>query len=321
MKILDEKEVVFDAYADAGLDLSTVEALYRPVETTKEWAETNYYRLPIGSHTHDLIAESRFWLDYVRHEKGKAFGSRHLGEAARNIHETLLALAVLDLPFDSPESSMDIDGPKLVFTAANSAIAFHREIKEAELADNRPPLLVSQAYFRHGDRHRIENGEQVDKFVSDEFVTSVVYGAQVVVTNPTSTRQKLDVLLQIPQGAMPVLGHRATGTRKISLDPYTTQRLEHFFYFPAAGDYPCYPAHVSKSGAVIAHAEKFTFKVVSEPSRVDESSWAHISQWGTGEQVLTYLSKMNLHNINLLQVAWRCRESGDFFRKALEILH
>ncbi len=321
MKILDEKEVVFDAYADAGLDLSTVEALYRPVETTKEWAETNYYRLPIGSHTHDLIAESRFWLDYVRHEKGKSFGSRHLGEATRNIHETLLALAVLDLPFDSPESSMDIDGPKLVFTAADSAIAFHREIKEAGLADNRPPLLVSQAYFRHGDRHRIENGEQVDKFVSDEFVTSVVYGAQVVVTNPTSTRQKLDVLLQIPQGAMPVLGHRATGTRKISLDPYTTQRLEHFFYFPAAGDYPCYPAHVSKSGAVIAHAEKFTFKVVSEPSRVDESSWAHISQWGTGEQVLTYLSKMNLHNINLLQVAWRCRESGDFFRKALEILH
>ena len=320
-KDLDQQEVVFDAYADAGLDLSAVEALYRPVESTKEWAETNYYRLPIGSHTHDLIAESRFWLDYVRHEKGKAFGSRHLGEAARNIHETLLALAVLDLPFDSPESSMDIDGPKLVFTAANSAIAFHREIKEAGLADNRPPLLVSQAYFRHDDRHRIENGEQVDKFVNDEFVTSVVYGAQVVVTNPTSTRQKLDVLLQIPQGAMPVLGHRATGTRKISLDPYTTQRLEHFFYFPASGDYPCYPAHVSKSGAVIAHAEKFTFKVVSEPSRVDESSWAHISQWGTGEQVLTYLSKMNLHNINLLQVAWRCRESDDFFRKALEILH
>ncbi len=321
MKDLVEKEAVFDAYASADLDLSLVEALYRAVEPTREWAETNYYRLPIGSHTHDLIAESRFWLDYVRHEKGKAFGSRHLGEAARNIHETLLALAVLDLPFDSPESSMDIDGPKLVFTAADSAIAFHREIKEAGLADNRPPLLVSQAYFRHGDRHRIENGEQVDKFVSDEFVASVVYGAQVVVTNPTSTRQKLDVLLQIPQGAMPVLGHRATGTRKISLDPYTTQRLEHFFYFPAAGDYPCYPAHVSKSGAVIAHAEKFTFKVVSEPSRVDESSWAHISQWGTGEQVLTYLSKMNLHNINLLQVAWRCRESGDFFRKALEILH
>lgn len=316
-----EEAQVFDAYAGAELDDATVDALYRPVETTREWAETNYYRLPIGSQTHDLITESRFWLDYVRHEKGKAFGSRHLGEASRNLHETLLALAVLDLPFASPESKTDIEGPSLVFTAADSAIAFHREIKEAKLADNRPPLLVSQSYFRHGDRHRVENGEQIDKFVTDEFVAGVVYGAQVVVTNPTSTRQKLDVLLQIPQGAMPVLGHRATGTRKISLDPYTTQRLEHFFYFPAGGDYPCYPAHVSRSGAVIAHAEKFTLKVVSKPSKVDESSWAHISQWGTGEQVLAYLSKRNLHNINLLQIAWRCRESREFFMKALEILH
>jgi hypothetical protein len=315
------KEGASDPYAKSDLPTANVDALYRPVETTKEWAETNYYHLPIGSQTHDLIAESRFWLDYVRHEKGKPFGSRHLGEASRNLHETLLALAVLDLPFASPESSTEIDGPKLVFTAGDSAIAFHREIKEAKLAENRPPLLVSQSYFRHGDRHQIENGEKTDKFVTDEFVASVVYGAQVVVTNPTSSRQKLDVLLQIPEGAMPLLGHRATDTRSISLDPYTTKRLDYFFYFPAPGNYQCYPAHASRNGSVIAHAEKLTFKVVSEPSRVDESSWAHVSQWGTEEQVLAYLSKRNLHNINLLQIAWRCRESRDFFGKALEILH
>lgn len=315
------KEGASDPYAKSDLTTANVDALYRPVETTKEWAETNYYHLPIGSQTHDLIAESRFWLDYVRHEKGKPFGSRHLGEASRNLHETLLALAVLDLPFASPESSTEIDGPKLVFTAGDSAIAFHREIKEAQLAENRPPLLVSQSYFRHRDRHQIENGEKTDKFVTDEFVASVVYGAQVVVTNPTSSRQKLDVLLQIPEGAMPLLGHRATDTRSISLDPYTTKRLDYFFYFPAPGNYQCYPAHASRNGSVIAHAEKLTFKVVSEPSRVDESSWAHVSQWGTEEQVLAYLSKRNLHNINLLQIAWRCRESRDFFGKALEILH
>jgi len=41
-----------------------------------------------------------------------------------------------------------------------------------------------------------------DKYVSDEFLTHVVYGCQVVVTNPTSSRQRLDVLLQVPQGAI-----------------------------------------------------------------------------------------------------------------------
>ena len=314
------KEGATDPYASSDFATAEAETLYRPLENTREWAETNYYHVPIASHTHDLISESRFWLDYVRHEKGRPFGSKHLGEASRNFHETLLALAVLDLPFASPESSMDLDGPRMVFTAGDSAIAFHREIKEAQLAKTRPPLLVSQSYFRHGDRHRIENGEKIDKFVTGEFVAGVVYGAQVVVTNPTSSRQKIDVLIQIPEGAMPVLGHRSTGTRNVSLDPYTTERLDYFFYFPAPGDYSCYPAHVSRRGSVIAFAEKFTFKVVSEPSRVDESSWAHLSQWGTEAQVLAYLSKRNLHNINLVNIAWRCRESRDFFVKALEIL-
>ena len=31
----------------------------------------------------------------------------------------------------------------------------------------------------------VENGEQVDKFVTEEFLVGVVYGCQVVVTNPT----------------------------------------------------------------------------------------------------------------------------------------
>ena len=316
-----DKARSFDAYAD-DLDITfETEALYRAVESTREWAETNYYQLPIDAHAFDLIAESKFWLDFARHEGEGGFGSRYLGEAARNVHEMLLALAVLDLPFASPESKMDIRDGRLVFTAADNAIAFHREIKEAQLAKNRPPLLVSQSYFRNGDRHRIVDGEQVDKFVSDEFVTGVVYGAQVVVTNPTSTRQKLDVLIQIPKGSIPVLGHRATATGKISLEPYTTQRIERFFYFPAPGNFPCYPAHVSKNGEVIAHAEQFTLVVVDTPSKVDESSWAHISQWGTEKQVLAYLARQNLHNINLEQIAWRCRESEDFFKNALSLLH
>ena len=38
------------------------------------------------------------------------------------------------------------------------------------------------------------DNEQVDKYVTEEFLVHTVYGCQVVVTNPTSSRQKLDVL-------------------------------------------------------------------------------------------------------------------------------
>ena len=35
--------------------------------------------------------------------------------------------------------------------------------------------IVSQNFFRHGDRTQQVNNEQVDKFVTDEFLVGVVY--------------------------------------------------------------------------------------------------------------------------------------------------
>jgi hypothetical protein len=55
-------------------------------------------------------------------------------------------------------------------------------------------------------------------------------------------------------------------------------------------------------------------------SKVDETSWAYISQWGTAEQVLKYLATQNLHSVKLQQIAWRCRESREFMLKALAAL-
>lgn len=310
-----------DPYAlEKDFEDAAGESFYRPIESTKEWAENNYYRLPIASHNWTLISESQFWLDLAQQESEDGFASRHLGEATRNVHEMLLALAVLDLPFEAPKSATELEGTTLKFTAGGSALAFHREIKEAELAENAPPLLVSQSYFRHDDRYRMEAGEKVDKFVTAEFLSGVVYGGQVVVTNPTSSTQKLDVLIQIPKGAIPVLGQRKTGSQRVSLAPYTTQRLEQFFYFPMTGEFATYPAHLSKAGKVVAHAAPFQFKVVGKPSKVDEDSWAHISQGGTEEQVLAFLSQRNLHSIQLDRIAWRCRESAAFFTKALAVL-
>lgn len=325
-KLYYHKDQDSDAFADGwdkdGLELSEMEAdaFYRAIKKTKEWAENNYWHLPIEEHDYELITENRFWLDFARHSGKSGFGSRYLGEAARSFPEAMLALAVIDLPFDAPEHQNEIEGVTFDFTAGGRAIAFHREIKEAKLAKNAAPLLISQNWFRSDDPFRMEDGEKVDKFVSEEFIVGVVYGGRVVVTNPTGSHRKLEVLIQIPKGAIPVGGNRATRTHRISLAPYTTKRVETSFYFPAAGGFPCYPAQVSVEGMVAAHADTFEFNVVDEPSKIDASSWVHISQWGDETQVLDYLAKQNLHSIALSKIAWRCRESADFMNKALSII-
>ncbi len=310
-----------DAFFDGDADLAErVSQLYRALDPTKEWAENNYYHLRPNEHNYSLIDENRFWLDLASHGLKPGFGSRHLGEVTGNFAEMMLALAFLDLPFAAPEHKDKIEKGTLDFTAGGNALFFHREVREAGMAAKRPPLLVSQSYFQLNDRFRMENGRKVDKFITDEFVRGVVYGAQVVVTNPTSSSQRLDILTQLPKGAIAVLGQRSTSTKPVELQPYATQRLEIAFYFPASGDYPVYPAHLSRAGEVVAHADTLIFKVVDEPTTVDQTSWDWMSQWGEEDVVLKYLETGNLHAVELTKIAWRCRGSADFFGKALVIL-
>src|SRR6185436_15709689 len=161
------------------------------------------------------------------------FVSGNVAEAGRNFTEMLLALAVLDLPFDAPKHTQKADAGQFHFTAGGAAIVYHKEIKQAAPAKaDAGQLLVSQSFFRQSERFRQEGNERFEKYVTGEFLTGAVYGANVVVTNPTSSPVKAEVLLQIPQGALPVLGSKATDSRRVALKPYTTQTFEYAFYFP-----------------------------------------------------------------------------------------
>ncbi len=300
--------------------------LYRKLEKTREWAENNYYHLPIEQHVYQRVAASAFWADFASRDRGQAFLSPTFARAKSNFTEVMLALSVLDLPFRAPSGEKAHDVTRkdaaLTFRAAGNLVAFHEEIRPAEMGDDPPAVLVSQDFFRHGDRYRYVDGEKHDKFV-DEFLPHVVYGCQVVVTNPNAARQKMDVLLQIPRGAIPVLDGRETRTVSVDVQPYGTQKLEYYFYFPATGEWRHFPVHVSKNEKLVKAAEPATLKVVKELSKVDKTSWDYISQHGSEEDVFDFLKQANLFRVDLTKTAWRMNESDGgkaFFRRAIEIL-
>ena len=146
----------------------------------------------------------------------------------------------------------------MTLTPGGAVIAFHEEVRPADGHGGQLPILVSQNFYRHGDRFREENGEKFDKFVTDEFVVHTVYGCQVVVTNPTSSRQKLTVLVQLPVGCDP--GRRTgsyTKTVPLDLEPYRTQTIDYLFYFPLPGKFAHFPVHVAKNEQLVAAAQPF----------------------------------------------------------------
>ena len=313
-----DKAVELGFFADAQADRKAVRQLYRQVEQTREWAENNYYHVLIQQQVADLIPVGQFWLDYANHDGKSPFLSKHLADASRNFPEMMFALAVLDLPFTANKPDVKFDGGAMTYTPAGPAVAFHEEVLPAAV-DGKTPVLVSQNFYRHGDRYRDENGERFDKFVAGEFVAQTVYGCQVVVSNPTSSRQRLSLLVQVPVGAIPVGGAQMMKSVPLDLEPYRTQAVDVLFYFPKPGRFAQFPAHVSKGDKVVAHAAPATFDVVETPSKPDTTSWVAVSQNGTAEDVLAFLTRENVHALDLDKVAWRMKDRG-FFEAVVKLL-
>ena len=293
--------------------------LYQKLDKMQEWAENNYYKLLIEQQNADLVTVNSFWRDYVEHDPAQPFLSPNFAEATSNFTEMMFALSLLDLPFEAGEHESEFADNKLTLTAASPLIVFHEEIREADAVVEQTPILVSQNFFRQGDRYRQADNERLDKFVTEEFLVHTAYGCQVVLTNPTSSPQKLDALLQVPIGAIPILNGQETRSVHLQLQPYNTQTIEYHFYFPAAGRYPHYPVHIAKDEQLLAHAEPFTLNVVEKLSRIDRDSWPYISQNGSSEDVLQYLRNNNLHSTDLNRIAFRMGNKP-FFLKVVDLL-
>lgn len=292
---------------------------YQRIKPTQEWVENNYYRLPIEQQTAQLVRVNRFWRDYALHDGKRPFLSPFFAESSRNFTEMMLALAVIDLPMEKPEHETVYNDNTMTMTPQNNLIAFYEQVRASAFDRGETTILISENFFRTDDRYRIVDGKQREKFVRREFLSNVLYGGQIVITNPTSTPQEIDLLIQIPEGAIPANSSHETKTMQMDMAAFSTQTLEYFFYFPTPGDFGHFPAHVSAESATVAVAEGLRFNVVESLSEIDTESWAYISQNGTEQQVLDYLGSENLQAVDLGLIAFRMRSEG-FYHKAIALL-
>lgn len=321
---------IMQTMAFGGLDDSTISAdlrarsdaapLYRGADKTQEWAESNWWHVTEAGTTPHLIGVNHFWRDLATHDPARGpFLSPHLGECTDSFAAAMCALAVIDLPFVAGKHEVAVEDTRLTLTCASPALAARTRIAAIAESGTRSQILVGQSYFRADDRWEWDGAEQREKYVVGELLTGVVYQCQVVVTNPTSRQHKLAVLLQIPRGALPVASGFYTRTQHMHLHAYGTQSIEYAFYFPAAGQWSHFPAHVTANGELVAFAAPTTLDVVVTPSTVDGTAWAHVSQHGSTDEVLAFLERANLGRVELDKIAWRMKDR-DAFTRVLALL-
>jgi hypothetical protein len=288
--------------------------LYRSPDPTRAHVEHNYWHRRNHEHVAQLIQVNGFWRDFALAPADQPFLSTHVTEATNSFAEMMMALAILDLPFASGKHISKIEGGRLTMDAGSSLLLVRKELVETKVgaADKTAPVLVSQNYYRLDEPYRFEGNQRFDAYVTGEFLVDVAYGCRVVVTNPTSSPRKLDLLMQIPQGAIPVKGGFYTKGVAVSLAAYATSSFEYAFYFPAPGTLPHYPVHVARDGNLVAFEAPRELLVVPEPSKIDKTSWQYVSQNGTNAQVLSYIDGTNLQRTDLNKVAWRMRDREMF---------
>jgi hypothetical protein len=265
------------------------------------------------------VAPNHFWIDYATAPLDKPFVSSAIVEAGGSFLEAMMALAVLDLPFEAGKHEITADGDRRTLRAATPLLLVRKEVTKTDKAQDQAPLLLGENFFRLDDRYRFENGERRDAFVTDEFLVDVAYGCQVVVTNPTSQKRTTEVLLQVPAGSIPVLKGFWTRGVSVELQPYATATIEYAFYFPAPVTSRTTERTRPRRASSPANAEPRTLHVVATASKVDTSSWEHVSQQGTPAEVITHIEGANVQRLDLTKIAWRMKDR-EFFTKALALL-
>ncbi|GAA5118836.1 hypothetical protein JIN84_22575 [Luteolibacter yonseiensis] len=285
---------------------------------TKLWREANYYHSTKPT-DESLIPLNRFWLDLAAWNGEGPFLSPHFNACHTNANESLMCLALLDLPFKADRPEVAVDGSTLRVKAREPMLLFYKDTRKTEDVVPESPLLVRQTFSPQGEPFRKVNGRQVENPVTGDFRPGVAYVASLIVTNPTGIGRRIDVLAQIPAGAIPLGGKPATESSTHELQPYGVVTETLAFYFPAAGDFAVYPLHVSENGRVLAHTDSRALRVSNDPAPQDSASWQVLAAEGTDAEVLSRLGTENLDTIHLKAIRWRLKDAV-FFQSVAKLL-
>ena len=290
-------------------------ALFATLDQTREWAETQYHRIRLENQVSTLIPPGPFWREYFPQMGQGAFLPTTLDLPTSQINEALCALAVIDLPLGGVAPEISIENEQLVLSAKQPAIAYVESIERAGEGGEKENVLVGQDVYLA----QPNTSDDANRPLQGPLLRGIPYRANVVVTNPTNTMRLVQVLTQIPAGALPLASGKVTRNTPLDLTPYSTAQVQYSFYFPLEGDFEHYGSQISSEGKHLVATESKSHRVLAKPESVDETTWSYIADWGTPEQVLEFLKKANLEKIDLERIAHRMQDKA-FFEQTTSLL-
>jgi hypothetical protein len=291
--------------------------MYEPLAQTRKWAESQFDQIKLENQDPTLVEPSPFWIDVLKNQDNLVSQNLHL--VNKNANECLLALAFVDLPLEAKTGNLEIENGRWIYKSVGKGLIYSQGIVAIQ-KDNDAAKQAGDSKVLLSENIYLASDDTIAKPVNrQELVKGTSYRSRVVLTNPTGNPMDVQILMQIPQGAIPLQAGRNVAVQEFHLGPFSTTETSHVFYFPAAGEFQHYGSRASTSGKYLAHIESTPLKVLDAPLNVDDTSWEYIAQWGSNDQVLTALDKVNIAKTDLALIAWRMQDQA-FWKQVLSKL-
>jgi hypothetical protein len=312
-----KKECNFEQ-AEEELDDSEVEEkvaranIKHEAGKSKEYCETHYKNLAFDLAY--LVGDRLFWADLASHllndETHHNFLSKNIMFSISSITELILLLAVLDLPITPSSHEFNRkDGRSLEIVAKSNLMLFTKEIAEAQENITTNLLIAQNVSLQTFNQQKVT-----------EYLINRVYQHETIVTNISSDSITFELLIQIPEGAIPVMGSEYTKTVNNTLIRFNTISFITFFYFPNEGEYKQYPPNVAIDGQVISRGDMKIYKVSKFSTNQTKESLENVLEIGSKADILEFISSQKyIKEVDLAKVFWLLKEK-DFYLSTMEIL-
>jgi hypothetical protein len=303
---------------------------------SKEYCEKHYYiekvgpssRLsvyryltPVNAFYADL---AEFWANSLDTDLSKNFISSNIILPVSNITQLISVLSIIDLPSKSiSHNTSMIEGRGLQIIPNSNMIIFTKEISETQ-SDVKSALMIAQVVNKKGAdeiQSLEENEENLSSSSNNNYVINEIYNHETIVTNISNKTLNFELLIQIPEGSIPVDGSDYTKTINLKLSKFMTQKFDTFFYFPKESEqYVHYPASASINGVVVSKASPLFYKVETSIKKLNLTSLQDVLESGSKEEILDYFSKSDKVKSTDFSKVYYLLKDKDFYSKFLNIL-